>query len=169
MKTLAEVFLETLSESDKKPLIRMDTKGNAAAVLDAKTQAGNRRVEANRHEVKAGHMLRPQKNTHERSVYVTATKEMEPHPVHGGRQVRVTVVNSGKLFASDKPIAGYSTRRPDGGSYVPPKRLMKPRTIVLTQHPKNNGKWTGGGYMAVVPKSDQTPRVVKKRPGYGGF
>jgi hypothetical protein len=169
MKTLAEVFLETLSERDK-PLVRMDSKGKTAVVLDPKTISGNRRVEANRHEIERGHFLRNAENTHERALYISHVKELPRHPDHGGRQVEVTAHHTNKIFASDKPIGGYSSRRPDNASNVPPKRLVKPKKIVLVQHPRNNGRWIGGGYMAVVPKDTQTPRVIKtKRPGYGGF
>ena len=168
MKTLAEVFVDVLSEREK-PLVRVDSKGRTAVVLDPKTQASNRRVETNRGEVKPGHMLRNKDNTWERGLFVHSVKEREPHPRHGGRQIEVQASHAGKLFASDKPVAGYSSRRPDDASYVPPKRLVPTKTIILSQHPDNGGRWVGGGYTAVVPKGDQKTRTIKKRPGYGGF
>jgi hypothetical protein len=151
MKSLAEVFFETLTESGDKTRVKLKSDGRMQITLSNAEAQRHRGVVRHRGELVPGvTQLSVGNGAHERRLLVTRVRKLDqPHPVTGN-DTEVTAHPVGKVFASENPIAGYSSRRKPGETYVPQKRAVKSKVFHMQNHPQHGwivglGKNSGFG------------------------
>jgi hypothetical protein len=131
MKTLAEVFVEVLTE--EKPRVRVG-KGGMRIQLDPKTVAANRTTTRHHGELKPGDHVR-QGGAYDRTFVVTHV-EPKAEPDRHGNTHNVTIHPVGRIFRSDSPLRGSSSIRGSGEVYKAPSKLTQSHRVSMKKHPE---------------------------------
>lgn len=155
MKSLAEVFVETLLED--KPRVRLGSQGMRIQ-LDPKTVAANRSTTRHHGELKSGDHIR-QGGAYDRTFVVTHV-EPKAEPDRHGNTHTVTIHPVGRIFRSDSPRHGSSSIRGSDQVYKAPSKLTQSHKVSMKKHPKYG--WIEGQGMHRDSEASRYSKVAVK-------